>query len=125
MKRALERLWGPVSISVARIKTLYANQVKLAVAKTTATHTVITLPPNSILDMLVVKNSAEFNGTLKLGNAGNPEAYVSDLQFPKTVGMHNPILIGAPIADSTAVLLDVAGCTTGAGVIWAVWRPLI
>lgn len=104
---------------------LYANQVLLEVPKTTATHKIIKLPKDCLLEMVMVKNTAVFDGALKLGKSGNDEAFLTDANYPKTVGLHDPLMIGEPIDANTTVQLKVSGCSTGAGKIWLFWRPLL
>lgn len=103
---------------------LYANITRLDFTKTTGTYKIITLPKFCILEQVIVYNSAEFNGTIKLGKSGSDEEYVADAAYPKTVGLQNPMMIGAPIAASTVIQLKTSGNTTGAGICWLVWRPL-
>lgn len=104
---------------------LYANIVRLDFTKTTGTYKIITLPKDSILEQVIIKNTAEFNGAIKLGKSGSDEEYVSDAAYPKTVGLQNPLLVGAPIAANTTIQLKTSGNTTGAGICWLIWRPLI
>ena len=104
---------------------LYANQSRYDFSEISGTYKLLVLPKNSILEQAVVKNAEAFDGTLKLGNKDHDEAYLADVDFPKTVGMHDPIMVGAPVAEMTVVQLKVSGCTTGLGTIWLLWKPLI
>jgi hypothetical protein len=104
---------------------LYANQARLDFTKTTATHKIITLPKDSLLEMVIVKNITEFDGALKLGKSGSDEEFLKDADFPKVVGLSNPLMIGAPISANTTVQLKVSGCSAGSGRIWIFWRPLL
>ncbi len=108
------------------LKSQYAefNTFKLEFDKTAGTYTIGALPYNCILEQIIVKNSEAFDGALKVGKSGALEEYVPDAAFPKTTATPNPILIGKFVEAQTAVLLTISGCTTGAGIIWLIWRPL-
>jgi hypothetical protein len=122
--RALEYPRGPVKMDKAIIEKMIANQEKLEFTKTSATLTICTVPGKSILDMVVVENSAAFNGSVMLGNASDDDAYIPAASFPIAEGMNDPILLGIPITTATAVKVKTSGNTTGAGTIWLFWRPL-
>lgn len=98
---------------------------KMAVVLTAGTYTVETLPANSVLEQVILQVSAAFDGTLQLGKTGAVDAYVTDANFVKTViATPDPLLVGAFIDASTAIKLKVTGCTTGAGIIWLIYRVL-
>lgn len=111
---------GVMKQVIANADDLNAGGIaKLDVIKTTGTYVVATLPANSILEQAILQVSAAFNGSLKLGKTGSDEAYVADASFVKTVNpTPDPILIGAFLDAEMAVKLKVAGCTTGAGILW-------
>jgi hypothetical protein len=104
---------------------LYANQLRLDFDHTTATHKLKYMPKYCLVSKIVVNVTEEFNGALKLGKNGVDEAYVADVDFPKTVGLSNPLMIGEPVDATTLMQLKVSGCTTGEGTIWVFWEPLI
>jgi hypothetical protein len=104
---------------------LYANQVRLDFIKTEGEHKIITIPQFSILEQIIVNITENFDSTVALGNASDADAYVADADFPKTVGIHDPIPLNIPIAASTQIKLAVGANTIGAGTIWILWRPLV
>lgn len=109
-------------------EALYANQARLDFIKTAHTYKIIKLPKESMLEMVLVKVDTEFAGpgTLELGDGSTDDAYIKDEDFPKTVGLSNPLMIGAPIDANTTVQLKVgSGFTAGAGKLWLFWRPLL
>ena len=108
----------------AAISQLFANQAKLEFDETAKSWPIISLPGNVILDMVVVKIDTAFDSAVSLGNASDDDAYIVTGDFPKTVGLHDPIILGIPLASGTAIKLKTAGNTTGAGTIWITWRPL-
>jgi hypothetical protein len=124
MQRIFETFWGGTQLGTIKSNNAIINQAKLEFDHTTATHVVAYLPEKCILRQVVVEATEIFDGVLKLGHSGHDEAYLGDADFPKSVALHNPILIGAPISENTAVQLKVSGGTTGEGTIWIFWEPM-
>lgn len=103
---------------------LYANQTRIDFSKTEGIRKIMTLPKFSVLEKVIVNITEAFDSTLTLGNASDPDAYIVNDDFPKTVGMHDPIILDIPISTATGVRMAVGANTTGAGTIWLLWRPL-
>lgn len=115
---------GPVKIDTMAVDRLVANQAKLMFDETAGSFVVGNIPENAVLEAAIVSITEAFDGTLALGNASDADAYIVDGDFPKTVGMHDPIILNIPLAAATAVKLAVGTGTTGAGTIWILWRLL-
>lgn len=125
MTHRFEYLRGPAKADNLMATKLYANQAKLVFDETSGSYIIGIVPGNSILEYAVVNITTDFDDTLTLGNASDPDAYIADVDFPKTAGMHDPIALNIPFAAATAIKLAVgASTTTGAGTIWLLWRPL-
>ncbi|MFA5409166.1 MAG: hypothetical protein WC343_10400 [Bacilli bacterium] len=124
MTHRLEYLRGPAKAENLMVTKLYANQAKLIFDKTAGSYVIGTVPGNSILEYVVVNIDTGFDDTLTLGNASDADAYIADADFPKTAGMHDPIILNIPISTATGVRMAVGANTTGAGTIWLLWRPL-
>ena len=124
MTHRFEYVRGPAKADNMLVDKLYANQAKLVFDETTGSYTIGTVPGNSLLEYAIISNSEAFDSTLTLGNASDADAYIVDGDFPKTVGMHDPIALNIPITTATAIKLAVGANTTGAGTIWILWRPL-
>jgi hypothetical protein len=123
--RALEYPRGTVKMDKARIGKLLANQARLDFDKTSKTWTIVTLPANIILDMVVVKNGEAFDSTVKLGNADDDDLYITSGDFPVGAGLHDPMVLGIALSSKTTIKLVTSGNTTGSGTIWITWRPLL
>ena len=104
---------------------LYANQARLDVVKTTGTYPIITIPANAVLEGAIIINSAAFNGTVKVGKSGADEEYIPDASYGKTLGAQAIVVINKIITAKTTIQLKTSGNTTGAGILWLLWRPLI
>ena len=124
MTHRFEYVRGPAKADNMLVDKLYANQATLVFDETTGSYTIGTVPGNSLLEYAIISNSEAFDSTLTLGNASDADAYIVDGDFPKTVGMHDPIALNIPITTATAIKLAVGANTTGAGTIWILWRPL-
>ena len=124
MTHRIDRIWGPAKADNLMADKLFANQAKLIFDKTAGSYVIGTVPGNSVLEYAVVNIATGFDSTLTLGNAANEDAYITDIDFPKTVGMHDPIALNIPVVAATVVKLAVGANTTGAGTIWLLWRPL-
>ena len=124
MTHRLEYLRGPAKAENLMVTKLYANQAKLIFDKTAGSYVIGTVPGNSVLEYAVVNIATGFDDTLTLGNASDADAYIADADFPKTAGMHDPIILNIPISTATGVRMAVGANTTGAGTIWLLWRPL-
>jgi hypothetical protein len=109
----------------ARIGKLLANQARLDFDKTSQTWTIVKLPANIILDMVVVKNVTAFDSVVKLGNAADDDLYITSDDFPVGAGIHDPMVLGIALATETTIKLVTSGNTTGSGTIWITWRPLL
>ena len=107
-------------------KSDFSNQMRFTVNHTAGTYTIGTLPANSILEQVILRVSEAFDCTLDLGNAGGASAYVPNATFVKTIiATPSPLVIGDFIATDTDLKLVIgAGGTTGAGVLWVIWRPM-
>ena len=104
---------------------LYANQAKLIFDDTPGSFKIGTVPGNSVLEYVIVNIETGFDDTLTLGNASDADAYIVNDDFPKTAGMHDPIIMNIPFAAATDIKLAVGASTTaGAGTVWLLWRPL-
>jgi len=121
----VDRIWGPSKADNMMADKLYANQVKLIFDETAGSYVIGTVPGNSVLEYVIVSIATGFDDTLTLGNASDPDAYIANDDFPKTAGMHDPLVLNIPFATATAIKLAVGASTTaGAGTIWLLWRPL-
>ena len=125
MTHRLDRIWGPTKADNLMADKLYANQAKLVFDDTPGSFKIGTVPGNSVLEYVIVNIETGFNDALTLGNASDADAYIVDDDFPKTAGMHDPIIMNIPFAAATDIKLAVGASTTaGAGTIWLLWRPL-
>ena len=125
MTHRLDRIWGPSKADNLMADKLYANQAKLVFDDTPGSFKIGTVPGNSVLEYVIVNIETGFDDTLTLGNASDADAYIVDGDFPKTAGMHDPIIMNIPFAAATDIKLAVGASTTaGAGTIWLLWRPL-
>ena len=125
MTHRVDRIWGPSKADNMMADKLYANQVKLIFDETAGSYVIGTVPGNSVLEYVIVSIATGFDDTLTLGNASDPDAYIANDDFPKTAGMHDPLVLNIPFATATAIKLAVGASTTaGAGTIWLLWRPL-
>ena len=125
MTHRVDRIWGPVKADNLMADKLYANQAKLVFDDTPGSFKIGTVPGNSVLEYVIVSIATGFDDTLTLGNASDPDAYIANDDFPKTAGMHDPLVLNIPFATATAIKLAVGASTTaGAGTVWLLWRPL-
>ena len=125
MTHRIDRIWGPSKADNLMADKLYANQAKLIFDETAGSYVIGTVPGNSVLEYVIVSIATGFDDTLTLGNASDPDAYIANDDFPKTAGMHDPLVLNIPFATATAIKLAVGASTTaGAGTIWLLWRPL-
>ncbi len=126
--KPLEYPRGNVKMDGLIARRDYSNQKKGHFTKTAAEILVGVLPANSILEQVMIKNSEAFegSGSIALGDGATSDFFIKDDDFPKTLGLQNPMMIGAPITEETEVYLTVTGTyTAGAGIIWLIWRPLL
>ena len=95
------------------------NSKGFSIDKTTATYTFAELKENDELVKLKYNISATFNGTVELGNASDPAAYIADAIFPKSGA--DVLLLHKLLTADASIILTVSGNTTGAGIFKLEW----
>lgn len=96
------------------------NSVEKTIDDTAATYTLTTLAAGAEVWKLKYIITENFNGTLKLGNGDDDEAYIANADFPKTGS--GVVIVGVLLTAAAVVKLTVSGCTQGAGWFKLVWE---
>jgi hypothetical protein len=116
----LEYPRGACKFDSMRCKKADINSQELDFDESADAYSLITLPPKAEVVKLKYDFSEAFNGSLKLGNASDDEAYIANADFPKSGS--GIVMVNKLLTAQAAIILTVAGCTTGLGWAKLVWE---